>query len=74
MRLRSTQILDLLNEKPGRYIHHAMGRYQMKEASGADVRLTEDGKEYPVEPTAEQMDGLMDLSKLVRDGSKYSLP
>jgi hypothetical protein len=74
MRLSSTKILDLLHERSGRYIHHDMGGYRMKEVNRADVKLTENGREYLVEPTAGQMDGLIDESKLVRDGSEYSLP
>jgi hypothetical protein len=46
----------------------------MKEANGSDVKLAENSREYLVEPTAEQMDGLMDESKLVRDGSRYLSP
>ena len=36
----------------------------MKEASGRDVMLTENGKEYLVEPTADQIDDLMDAEQL----------
>jgi hypothetical protein len=31
----------------------------MKEANGEDVKLMENGKEYLVEPTADQIDDLM---------------
>ncbi len=48
-----------------------VGSYRMKEANGKKV--TENGREYLVAPTADQMDSLMDESKLVRDGSKYLL-
>jgi hypothetical protein len=74
MMLNTTMILDLLRQTPGRYIQHDMGHYRMKEANGADVKVTENGREYLVEPIAEQMDDLTDASKLVRDGSKYRLP
>jgi hypothetical protein len=73
MALSTTRILQLLDEKPGRYIHHDMGRYRMKEPNGDDVRLTRGGRKYPAEPTAEQMDDLMDAKWLVRDGLKYLL-
>jgi hypothetical protein len=46
----------------------------MKEANGEDVKLTEDRREYLVEPTAQQIDDLMDAKRLVRDGSRYVLP
>ena len=36
MKLRETKILDLLREKPGRFIQHDMGKYTMKEANGSD--------------------------------------
>jgi hypothetical protein len=72
--LNTTMILVLLHEGTGRYIQHDMGHYRMKEANGVDVTVIENGGEYLVEPTAEQIDDLMDASKLVRDGSKYLLP
>jgi virulence-associated protein VagC len=71
MMLNTTMILDLLHQRPGRYIQHDMGQYRMKEANGDDVTITETGREYLVEPIAEQMDDLTDTSQLVRDGSKY---
>ena len=74
MKLNMTMILDLLGQRPGRYIQHDMGHYRMKEANGSDVKVTENGRAYLVEPIAEQMDDLMDASKLVRSGSKYLLP
>jgi hypothetical protein len=46
----------------------------MKEAKGEDMKLTEDGREYLVEPTAQQIDDLMDAKRLLRDGSRYVLP
>jgi hypothetical protein len=38
------------------------------------MMLTEDRRRYLVEPTAQQIDDLMDAKRLVRDGSKYVLP
>jgi hypothetical protein len=72
--LYTARITDLLRKKPGRYIHHDAGVFRMKEASGEDVKLMEDRREYVVEPTAQQIDDLMDAKRLVRDGSKYVLP
>jgi hypothetical protein len=46
----------ILDSQPGRYIRYDAGNFRMKEANGEDVRLTENGKEYLVEPTADQMD------------------
>jgi hypothetical protein len=46
----------------------------MKEASGRDVMLTENGKEYLVEPTADQIDDLMDAEQLVQEATLYRLP
>ena len=72
MMLNTTMILNLLRERPGRYIQHAMGHYSMKEANGDRVTVTENGKDFLVEPTAEQVDDLTDASHLVRHGSKYT--
>jgi hypothetical protein len=74
MILNTTMILDLLRQRHGRYIQHDMGHYRMKEADGADVTVTENGREYLIEPIAERMDDLTDASKLVQDASKYLLP
>jgi hypothetical protein len=74
MMLNTTMILDLLGERPGRYIHHDMGHYRMKEANGADVKVPENGRESLVEPTAGQMDDLMDTKHLVHEGAQYLLP
>jgi hypothetical protein len=44
--LNGTKILDLLHQKPGRYIQHDMGLYRMKEADGADVlHIEKNGRE-----------------------------
>jgi hypothetical protein len=68
MMLNGTIILELLHQKPGRYIQHDMGLYRMKEAD--DVLHTDkNGWEYPVEPLAAHMDGRMDEGRLVRDDS-----
>jgi hypothetical protein len=75
MMLNGTTILELLHQKPGRYIQHDMGLYRMKEADRVGVvHKDENGRGYPVEPLAAHMDGLMDEGRLVRDGSSYSLP
>jgi hypothetical protein len=74
MMLYTLRITDLLRKKPGRCIHHDAGAFRMKEAKGEDVKLTEDRREYLVEPTAQQIDHLMDAKRLVRDGSRYVLP
>ena len=41
MTLNGTMILELLHQKPGRYIQHDMGLYRMKEANGVGVVHTE---------------------------------
>jgi hypothetical protein len=74
MMLYTSRITDLLRKKPGRYIHHDAGAFRMKEAKGEDMKLTEGGREYLVEPTAQQIDDLMDAKRLLRDGSRYVLP
>jgi hypothetical protein len=71
MDLTTTGILDLLNQRPGRYIQHDMGNYRIKDASGADVTVREGGKDVPIQPTASQIDDLIDASLLIREGSRY---
>jgi hypothetical protein len=73
MKLRETKILDLLREKPGRFIQHDMGKYTMKEANGSDVVVTENGKAEAVLPEHIHMDPLTDTGKLRIDGSRYYL-
>jgi hypothetical protein len=72
MMLNTTMILTLLGEQPGRYIQRCMGDYCMKEASGAAVTVRDEGKDFPVKPTAEQMGDLEAASHLVRHGAKYT--
>ena len=58
----------------GKHILYDAGNFRMKEANGEDVKLTENGKEYLVEPTADQIDDLMDAEQLVQEGTLYRLP
>ena len=67
--LRGTTILELLREKPGRYILYNLWRYRMKEADGADVIMNG----QPVEPYAVHMDDLIEAGNLVRDCAVYRL-
>ena len=71
MNLRTTEIPELLGQKTGRYIQHDMGIYYMREASGADVTIEKDRREFAVQPTANQMDELIDAGLLRREGSRY---
>jgi hypothetical protein len=73
MMLHTTMILELMCERPGKYILHSIGNYRMKEANGDDVTVTESGRQTPIEPSAGQMDDLMDQSVLTRDRSTYRL-
>jgi hypothetical protein len=70
MNLTTTGILELLGEQAGRYIQHDMGDYRIKEASGTDVTVRENGQDVPIRPTAQQMDDLMEASLLIRDGPR----
>ena len=74
MNLITSMIPKILDSQPGRYIRYDAGTFRMKEANGEDVKLTENGKEYLVEPTADQMDDLMDAEQLVQEGTLYRLP
>ena len=74
MNLATPMIPQLLDAAPGRHILYEGGIFRMKEASGRDVMLTENGKEYLVEPTADQIDDLMDAEQLVQEATLYRLP
>ncbi len=71
MYLHTTGVRKLLDQKPGRYIEDRRGVYTMREADGAAITLTEDGKEFAIQPAESQIDDLVKASYLVRDGSKY---
>jgi hypothetical protein len=73
MMLNTSTILDLLRERPSRYILHSMANYRMKEANGDDVIVTENGRQFWIEPAADQIGDLMDASHLTRDRSIYRL-
>jgi hypothetical protein len=74
MNLITSMIPKILESAPGRHIRYDAGNFRMKEANGEDVKLTEDRRGYLIEPTAQQIDDLMDAKRLVRDGAKYVLP
>lgn len=69
-KLRTGQIVELLGERPGRYIEHDMGSFRMREPDGKDVLE----KGAPVEPDATQVDDLVRAGKLTQDGTRYRLP
>jgi hypothetical protein len=71
MKLNATNALDLLRERPGRYIDHDAGQYRMREPDGTDVVLTEGGREYLVDLGYEIMDSLLAEHRLIHDGSRY---
>jgi hypothetical protein len=73
MHLSTTDLLNLLSEKPGRYIKGRWAEYVVMEADGTDVTVVEDGNVFPIRPAESQVDQLFDASYLVRDGSKYRL-
>ena len=74
MILITSMIPKILEGSPGKHILYDAGNFRMKEANGEDVKLTENGKEYLVEPTADQIDDLMDAEQLVQEGTLYRLP
>jgi hypothetical protein len=71
---RAMQKPKILDIQPGRLIRYEGGIFRMKEANGEDVKLTENGREYLVEPTADQIDDLMDAEQLVQEATLYRLP
>ena len=73
MMLGTSRILELLRERPGRYIEHSIGCYRMKEMNCGDVTVTGSGRRFSIKPLAQQMDDLMDASHLTHDGSRYSV-
>jgi hypothetical protein len=74
MDLITSMIPKILESRPGRYILYEAGNFRMKEANGEDVKLIENGREYFVEPTADQIDDLMDTEQLVQEATHYRLP
>src|SRR4029077_5595739 len=74
MNLITSMIPKILDSEPGRHIRYEAGNFRMKEANGEDVKLTENGKEYLIEQTADQIDDLMDAEQLVQEGTLYRLP
>jgi hypothetical protein len=71
MKLHTTGVLDLLRQKPGRYVEYLRGDYTMREDGGAAVTVIEGGEEFAIHPAESQIDDLVRASHLVRDGSKY---
>jgi hypothetical protein len=74
MNLITSMIPQIMEAAPGRHILYEGGVFRMKEANGEDVKLTEGGKQYLVEPTADQIDDLMDAEQLVQEATLYRLP
>jgi len=70
MYMTTTQVLDLLRQKPGRYVETYMGEYAIKESDGTDVTATEGGVTFPIRPAKSQIDQLVEAGHLIRDGSK----
>ena len=71
MHLATTGLLNLLHEKPGRYIEGRWADYVVKDAHGTEVTAVEDGKVFAIRPAEGQVDQLLGASYLIRDGSKY---
>ena len=66
MGLRTSQIIDLLKEKPGRVIEHDAGKYVMNEPNGSVVIAKDaDGRSFEVRPLNEQIDTLLDDGLLI---------
>jgi hypothetical protein len=74
MNLITSMIPKMLGAAPGRHILYERDIFRMKEANGDDVKLTENGEEYFVEPTADQIDDLMEAEQLVQEATLYRLP
>ncbi len=74
MNLITSMIPKILEAAPGRYILYDGDVFRMKEANDEDVKLTDNGREYRVEATADQIDDLMDAERLVQEATLYRLP
>jgi len=61
MHLRTSQILELLEEDRTRYIEHDAGYYRMKEMNGDAVTVSENGELFAVDPDQTDMDDLVDI-------------
>ena len=76
MTLNTTEFLKLMEEKTGRYTLRKIGEdtHSLKEANGAAVTVSENGKDVDVVVTDELMGELEQSGKVVRDGpNKYIL-
>jgi len=73
MYLSTTGLLNLLRERPGRYIECRRAAYVVKEADGTDVTVVENGEVFPIRPAESQVDQLVEVCYLIRDGSEYRL-
>ena len=74
MNFTTSMIPILLEASPGRHILYEGGIFRMKEANGQDVTLIDNGRDYLVEPTADQIDDLRDAEQLVQEATLYRLP
>lgn len=73
MHLHTTGILDMLEEKTGRYIEHHRGLYVMKESDGSNVFVIEDGERAHIHPTESQVNDLVTAGHLLKEGDRYHL-
>jgi hypothetical protein len=73
MALRTTEIIERLEEHSGSYIEHDSGIYRLKFANGTEMEATEHGQNHPARPTSRQMDDLMDAGRLKPEGQRYKL-
>jgi hypothetical protein len=74
MHLHTTEVLDLLSAKVGRYIEHHRGLYVMKEGDGTNVFILENGEHVHIQPSEGQMGALVGAGHLIREGARYQLP
>ena len=73
MHLHTTGILELLDDKTGRYIEHHHGLYVMKEADGSNVFVIEDGERVHIHPSEGQVRELLAAGHLLEEGNRYHL-
>lgn len=72
--LRTTEIIEILANNTGSYIHHNTGEYFIKNEDGSKMTKTCGESVFLINPTKEMIDDLLDSDKIKYAGNnKYIL-
>jgi hypothetical protein len=69
MMLRTTEILEALKASPGSYILREAGKYCLKHVDGRAMLKLADATGYPIEPTSQQIEDLIEQSRITARGN-----